>query len=370
MMGDTTGIEAVTDAPNGISESDTVLELDGVTKSYGSETALEDLSLTVREGELLTLLGPSGCGKTTTLRLLAGLSTPTHGTIDLDGKRIAGEESFVPPEERDIGLVFQEYALFPHLSVAENIAFGLSGMGKSEKNERVDALLGLVELPDVGDRSPENLSGGQRQRVALARSLAPEPDILLLDEPFSNLDARLRVDMRESVRGILKATGTTALSVTHDQEEAFSIGDRVAVMHEGRLEQIGTPEHVFTQPSSRFVAGFLGEANFLSGVIRGGHVDTEIGTIKTESLENADEIDQETIDILVRPDDLRTTPTNEETADGTVIHRRYSGPSFVYRIDVGGETVHSLHNHSEEFETDTPVDVSLVADHPLAWFPR
>jgi len=200
-----------------------ILELDGVTRRFGEEMAVRDLSISVREGELLALLGPSGCGKTTTLRLLAGLDRPDAGTIRVDGEIVSGEGRFVPPENRDVGLVFQEFALFPHLSVAENVAFGIQDWPAEEREQRVAELLELVSLPGYADHSPDDLSGGQRQRVALARSLAPEPDILLLDEPFSNLDVALRKEMREEVRGILKEAGVTAVSVTHDQEEALSI---------------------------------------------------------------------------------------------------------------------------------------------------
>ncbi|MFB6165375.1 MAG: ABC transporter ATP-binding protein, partial [Haloarculaceae archaeon] len=206
---------------------DPILELDGVTKSFGREVAVENLSLSVAEGELLTLLGPSGCGKTTTLRMLAGLERPTDGRIAIAGEVVAGEGTFRQPEDRDVGLVFQDYALFPHLSVEENVAFGLRGIDDVDADERVTDLLELVGLAELRDRKPDQLSGGQQQRVALARSLAPEPEIILLDEPFSNLDVRLRVEMREEVRRILKEAGVTAVSVTHDQEEALSISDRV-----------------------------------------------------------------------------------------------------------------------------------------------
>jgi len=232
------------------SVDDPVLDLSGVTKRYASETAVEDVSLSVREGELLTLLGPSGCGKTTTLRLMAGLERPSGGTIEVDDRRVAGPDAFVKPEERGIGLVFQEFALFPHLTVAENVGFGLADRPDEERAERVAEMLDLVGLADYADRPPSDLSGGQRQRVALARSLAPEPDVLLLDEPFSNLDVRLRVEMREEVHRILREAGVTAVSVTHDQEEALSISDRVAVMNDGRVEQVGSPEEVFHTPAT------------------------------------------------------------------------------------------------------------------------
>jgi iron(III) transport system ATP-binding protein len=351
--------------------SATVLDLEGVSKTYGADEAVRDVSLSVRDGELLTLLGPSGCGKTTTLRMIAGLETPDAGTISLRGDQIAAPGTAAPPETIDVGIVFQEYALFPHLSVAENVAFGLTDADATETNQRVAQLLELVDLPGYGDRMPENLSGGQRQRVALARSLAPEPDVLLLDEPFSNLDVRLRVTMREEVRRILKETGVTAISVTHDQEEALSISDRVAIMHEGQIEQIDSPERVFEHPRSRFVANFLGQAGFVTGTVRADGVETPLGTIKFDQLSGDVGVHQGAmIDVLVRPDDLLAAPTSAPDADGRISYRQYHGPSFVYRVDLdAGDVVHCQHNHVQQFELDQAVTVDLVADHPLAWFP-
>ncbi|ELZ35777.1 ABC transporter ATP-binding protein [Halorubrum tebenquichense] len=352
--------------------ADPVLSLSGVTKSFGPETAVDDVSLDVQPGELLTFLGPSGCGKTTTLRTIAGLEEPTEGRISLDGDVVAGDRSFVPPERRDVGIVFQNFALFPHLSVRENIAFGLTDADAAESEARVDELLELVEMTDHGEKTPDQLSGGQKQRVALARSLAPEPEVLLLDEPFSNLDVRLRVEMREEVRRILKEAGVTAISVTHDQEEAMSISDRVAVMNDGTIEQVGSPETVFERPESKFVASFLGRASFLEGELRDEQVETGIGRFDAVTLEGYDTVyDGAPVDVLVRPDDLRATPASPELADGVIVSRQYVGPSFVYRVELeSGDTVHCLHNHVEEFGLNEPVTVELTADHPLAWYPR
>ena len=347
-----------------------VLELDGVTKSYRSESAVDEISLSVRDGELLTLLGPSGCGKTTTLRLIAGLERPTAGTVRVDGETVADGASSLEPENRDIGLVFQDFALFPHLTVEENIAFGLTDADEAERRERVADLLDLVSLAGYADRTPDRLSGGQKQRVALARSLAPEPEVLLLDEPFSNLDVRLRTETREEVRRILKEAGVTAVSVTHDQEEALSISDRVAVMHDGGIEQVGRPEAVFEHPESRFVAEFLGQAGFLSGRFEDGVVETGIGRLTESMLKGtSDEYDGAAVDVLVRPDDLRAVPT-EGRGDGTIVNRTYTGPSFVYDVELdAGEVVHCQHNHAMEFGHDQRVNVDLVADHTLAWYP-
>ncbi|WP_255193639.1 ABC transporter ATP-binding protein [Natronobeatus ordinarius] len=351
--------------------SATVLELEGVEKWYGEECVISDLSLSVRDGEILTLLGPSGCGKTTTLRLIAGLERPDGGEVRLRGDSVAGNGSFVPPEERGVGVVFQDFALFPHLTAHENVAFGLKDWPREEREARVAELLELVGLESQGEAYPEELSGGQQQRIALARSLAPEPEMLLLDEPFSSLDVDLRVEMREEVRQIIKETGVTAISVTHDQEEALSISDRVAVMNDGSLEQLGRPEQVFQQPKSRFVAGFLGHASFLSGRVRGDHVDTALGRVLRDDVNGlAEEYDGTTIDLLVRPDDVTASPTNGAEADGAVVYRRYLGPTVLYRVELDdGDVIECMHNHSDRIELDERVAVRVTADHELAWFP-
>ena len=349
----------------------TVLELDGVSKRYGSESVIEGLSLAVDEGEIVTLLGPSGCGKTTTLRLIAGLERPDAGRVRLRDATVSGPGVHVPPEDRGVGVVFQEFALFPHLTAAENIAFGLRERSSAERERRVAELLDLVGLSDQGDSRPGELSGGQQQRVALARSLAPEPEVLLLDEPFSNLDVRLRIEMREEVRRILKETGVTAISVTHDQEEALSISDRVAIMNDGWLEQVGKPEIVFENPESRFVASFLGRASFIRGQVYGDTVETVLGSLETSQINGpVSAYEGAEIDVLVRPDDLEAVPANEATANGKIIHRQYNGPTFVYRVELtNGSTVRCLHNHVETFEHGQPVTVSIAADHALAWYP-
>ncbi|MFC4359365.1 ABC transporter ATP-binding protein [Halobium salinum] len=371
-----------TDVLNETDVSDAVLELDGVSKRFGSETVIDDMSLSVREGEIVTLLGPSGCGKTTTLRLVSGLERPDGGDIRLRGESVAGSGSFVAPEQRGVGVVFQEFALFPHLTARENIAFGLKEWPADEREARVDEMLSLVGLEDQHDSHPSELSGGQQQRVALARSLAPEPEMLLLDEPFSNLDVDLRVKMREEVRRILKEAGVTAVSVTHDQEEALSISDRVAVVNDGRIEQIGTPEGVFQHPESRFVAGFLGHASFLSATVDGGTVRTGVGSLPRDQIHGlAPEYDDTDIDVLVRPDDVSATPVAvadgdrsgeaaETAANGRVVSRRYLGPTILYEVELdNGDRVQCMHNHDDQVDLDTPVTVSVESDHELSWFP-
>ena len=242
------------------------VELDGVEKHYGETTALDSISLSVREGEFFTLVGPSGCGKTTTLRLVGGFEAPTAGTIRLDNEDVSG----IPPEDRDVGIVFQSYALFPHMTVGENVAYGLSFTPPPDDvstQERVEELLELVDLEGMADRDPKELSGGQQQRVAMARALAPGRRVLLLDEPMSALDAELRERLRLEIRDIQKELDITTIYVTHDQEEALAISDRVAVMHAGRIEQVGTPREIYYQPQTRFVAEFVGDNNVFSGQV-------------------------------------------------------------------------------------------------------
>ena len=242
------------------------VELDGVTKRYGETAAVDDVTLRVREGEFFTLVGPSGCGKTTTLRLIAGFEEPTSGTVRFGGESMGG----VPPEDRDVGVVFQSYALFPHMTVGENVAYGLNFADPPEgvtRDERVADLLELVDLPDAADRDPESLSGGQQQRIAMARALAPGPDVLLLDEPMSALDARLRERLRAQVKRIQSELGITTIYVTHDQEEALAVSDRVAVMNGGTPEQVAPPRTVYREPATRFVGEFVGDNNVFAGSV-------------------------------------------------------------------------------------------------------
>jgi thiamine transport system ATP-binding protein len=242
----------------------TSVELDGLVREFGPNRAVDDVSVTVADGEFFTLVGPSGCGKTTTLRLIAGFENPDGGDVRFGGESTTG----VPPEDRDVGIVFQSYALFPHMTVGENVAYGLRFRDPPDgvsTAERVAELMELVDLPGMEDREPSALSGGQQQRVALARALAPGPSVLLLDEPMSALDARLRERLRGKVKEIQRELDITTVYVTHDQEEALSVSDRVAVMHDGRVEQVGTPEAVYREPASRFVAEFVGDNNVVDG---------------------------------------------------------------------------------------------------------
>ena len=253
------------------------LQASDIAKRFNGATALAGVALTVERGESLALLGPSGCGKTTLLRILAGLEVPDRGSVTVDGATLTDPATFVPPEKRRIGMVFQDWALFPHLTVARNVAFGLD---KAEISRgRVSETLDLVGLSHLADRYPDELSGGQAQRVALARALAPRPRVLLFDEPFSNLDTSLRARVRADVAALMREVGMTSIFVTHDQEEAFVVGDRVAVMRDGRIVQVGPPAEVYQYPVSSWVATFLGEANVLDGVATNGHVSTSVGYV-------------------------------------------------------------------------------------------
>jgi len=302
-----------------------LLEIAHLSKSYQGVPVLHDVNLSVRSRQIMALLGPSGCGKTTTLRLIAGFEWPDRGTIAINGQVVASETARVPAEARRVGMVFQEYALFPHLSVSENITFGLKGSGQ-EKRARASEMLALVALPDVGERMPFELSGGQQQRIALARALAPRPDILLLDEPFSNLDAALRGQVRTEVRSILKQAGTTCMFVTHDQEEALSLADEVAVMLAGRVAQVATPQRLYHEPVSPAVAAFVGEANFLPGEANGDVVDCVLGRLRLDKPARG------SVTVLIRPEWLRLNAVDAQ-AEATVVWREFYGHD--QRIGIG-----------------------------------
>jgi iron(III) transport system ATP-binding protein len=305
-------------------------------KSFGDVHAVDGFTLQVEAGDTVALLGPSGCGKTTTLRLIAGFERPDSGSISVGGRMVAGPDAFVPPEKRRIGVVFQDYALFPHYDVAGNVAYGL---GRGADPERVREVLDLVGLSAVAERSVNELSGGQQQRVALARALAPAPEVVLLDEPFSNLDASLRARVRDEVREILEAQGVTSIFVTHDQEEALSVADTVAVVNDGHVEQVGTPEQVYSRPATRWVAGFLGEIEILPGVARDGVVNCDLGTISGHSELEGD------VDVLIRPESLAIdtiAPPTHSAQSAVVVSRRFYGHDQMLELRLdSGRLVHA-----------------------------
>jgi ABC-type Fe3+/spermidine/putrescine transport system ATPase subunit len=320
-----------------------MLILEGLTRRFGEVVAVDDLSLEVAAGEFLTLLGPSGCGKTTTLRMIAGFESPTSGRILLDGRDVTA----LPAQRRGVGMVFQSYALFPHLDVAENVAFGLRAQGAPPRElpGRVERALERVELAGYGKRRVQDLSGGQQQRVALARAMAPEPRLLLLDEPLSNLDAALRERTRAELRALLKELGITAVFVTHDQEEAFALSDRVAVMERGRLQQHGVPEALYGEPANAFVAGFIGRANFLPAVVesaQGGRLVCRLAGGARWEARGAGATAQPgaPVRLMVRPEGVRILPGagggDGAGVGGRVLDRRFAGAVSFYRVDVDG----------------------------------
>ena len=322
-----------------------------LVKRFGDVVAVDDVTLELRSGEFLGVLGPSGCGKTTLLRLVAGFERPDAGGIEIDGRVVAGPRRHVPPEGRRIGMVFQESALFPHLDVAGNIGFGLPRRGRET---RVAELVALVGLAGLQQRMPHELSGGQQQRVALARALAPDPALILFDEPFSSLDATLRAQLRGEVRDILRAAGATTLFVTHDQSEALEISDRVAVMRAGRIEQISTPDELYLRPVNRFVAGFVGEANLLPGEVRDGEVQTLVGRFRAGTDALADGARAE---VLLRPEQLHMLPVEKLSSPP----RPEAVLTIVRRVFHGSEVHHVLRSASGlEIEAATASSATLA----------
>lgn len=293
----------------------------GLAKSFNGTTALREATFDAERGSMVALLGPSGGGKTTTLRLVAGFETPDAGSITIDGQTVAGPGRFVPPERRRVGMVFQDYALFPHLTVRKNVAFGVpQGSGH---DRAVQQALELVGMTAEAERMPDQLSGGQQQRVALARALAPKPSVVLLDEPFSNLDANLRKRVRSQIRQILRDAETTAVFVTHDQDEAFSIADTLCVMLDNRLEQTGTPADVYLYPASLGVARFMGVANILPGECSGGYVRCELGVLPVGSADPPRGL----VIVCVRPETVRLHTESESSVEGIVTSVEFHGTS-------------------------------------------
>ena len=336
------------------------VSLSKIVKRFGDYTAVHPMSLDITEGSFVTLLGPSGCGKTTTLRMIAGLLDPTEGEIAINGKRV----NDVPIHKRNLGLVFQNYALFPHKTVAENVAFGLNyrNVGKEDATRKVAAALDLVQLPDLGARYPKELSGGQQQRIALARAIVIEPDVLLLDEPLSALDANLREDMRVELKRIQQSIGVTTVFVTHDQTEALAMSDQIIVMSEGRVEQVGAPEDVYNTPATEFVAKFLGASNLLTAQctdVAGGGIALDLPGFPRIAIpkERAPRVSGPgPVRLVIRAEKLHLKPAGaaadgDLTVDAIVENVDYQGQSARYFLRVGDHQMQAI---------------NMIEDHPFA----
>ncbi|NND75008.1 MAG: ABC transporter ATP-binding protein [Ilumatobacter sp.] len=368
-----------------------VVVLDGVTVTYHDDDdedvvhAVQEATLQIRAGAITSLLGPSGCGKTSLLRAIAGLERPRAGTISIGGAVVSsvpprGAGVWVHPERRSVGMVFQDGALFPHLTVAQNVSFGLRSSGRklsrAQRAERVADMLALVDLTGFADRLPGTLSGGQQQRVALARSLAPQPSVLLLDEPFSALDAALRIQVRAEVARIVRDVGVTTIFVTHDQDEAFVLGDEVVVLRDGHVEQVGTPDAIYRHPNTPWIAGFVGEANFLRGTVdiaSPHHADTPLGAVPIthpERVRAAADVDiAVAVDVLVRPEQIVIDRgTDDSHASGHVSAVEYYGHDVRYEVELDDGSVVAARTQVPDLLHDGQ-RVRLVFDgHPVeAW---
>lgn len=338
-----------------------ILELRQVSCSYETgRPAVQDISFAAREGEILCLLGPSGCGKTTILRAIAGFEPVRSGQIFLSGQLVSSPAVMTPTENRHVGMVFQEYALFPHLRVQDNIAFGLRHLAQSERVVRVQEMLRLTGLEGFERRYPHELSGGQQQRVALARALVQDPVVLLLDEPFSNLDPDMAGRMRQELHDLLRRTKTTTVLVTHDHDEAFAMADRIAVLNHGRLEQFDTPEMMYHLPATPFVADFVGQADFIPGTVSQGMVQTELGEFP-DTLECQDGT---TVVVMIRPDDIHLVPT--EGARSRVLSRQFRGSENLYTVSLpSGQIVHSSQGSTSLYQAGTTVELRVLATHTV-----
>ena len=349
-----------------------LLELKNIRHAYGPQRVINDLSLTLKKGAIGCLLGPSGCGKTTVLRCIAGFEPISAGEIILGGTLISSLRFSVPPERRHIGMVFQDYALFPHLSVSDNVGFGLHRLQKAERAARIAEMLQTVGLTDAAEKYPHQLSGGQQQRVALARALAPRPNLLLLDEPFSNLDVTLRARLSLEVRDILKSQNATAILVTHDQDEAFAIADEIGVMHLGEIQQWDTAYNLYHRPANRFVANFIGQGVFLPGkLLDSHHVETELGTLAGDiphQCTSGCELCREgnPVDVLMRPDDI--VHDDASPLQAAVMHKAFRGADILYTLRLPGGSialslVPSHHNHA----VGEKIGIRLDTEHVVAF---
>ncbi|MFQ5896791.1 MAG: ABC transporter ATP-binding protein [Candidatus Methylomirabilia bacterium] len=324
--------------------------------------AVDALTLTVETGEIVALLGPSASGKTTILRLIAGFETPEGGVIEIGGATVTDGSRVVPPELRGVGMVFQDYALFPHLTLAQNIGFGLRGLDRAARERRTREVLARVGLEEVAGRYPHELSGGQQQRVALGRALAPAPKLILFDEPFSNLDPDLRAQVRREVVEILRTTGSTSIFVTHDQEEALLMADRVGVLNAGRLEQLDRPEEIYHWPATRFVGEFVGSADFIPGRVVAEGVETEFGMFQNQGRLPVGA----GVQVMIRPDDIDLTPAVDGA--GVIVSRQFRGSEVVYAVRLpSGQLVHSSQGSTSPYGVGTRVRVQANPIHVVTF---
>ncbi|MCG5496822.1 ABC transporter ATP-binding protein [Ectothiorhodospira variabilis] len=344
-----------------------LLEIDHVSVGYDGTNVVHDVTLNLNTGVIGCLLGPSGCGKTTLLRSIAGFEPISDGQIRLEGQEVSRPGRTQPPERRQVGMVFQDFALFPHLTVAENIAFGIRGQTAGRRRQRVKELLGLISMDGYGEAYPHALSGGQQQRIAVARAMAPRPRVLLLDEPFSNMDVELREGLAREVRAILKQEEITAMLVTHDQNEAFAFADRIAVIHAGRVLQWDTAYNLYHKPRDRFVADFIGQGRMLPGQVLSEHeVKTELGTITGNVPQDCSP--GAPVDVLVRPDDIM--PDDDSEIFGEVMDKAFRGASFLYNLQLGsGTRVLCLTPSHYNFALGERIPLKLGFNH-LVIFPR
>jgi len=338
------------------------LSVNHISASYDAQnTVVNDVSFNLNEGELACLLGPSGCGKTTILRAISGFQTLSSGRIELDGRELSSPTHTLEPEQRNVGMVFQNHALFPHLDLASNIAFGLHKQSSSQRAKTVDTMLALVGMSDYRNAYPHEISGGQSQRIALARALAPQPKLLLLDEPFSNLDTSLRESLGYEVRQLLKKTGITAIMVTHDQHDAFALGDQIGVVADGELQQWGRSFDLYHTPKSRFVADFIGDGLFVKGqMLNETTVVTAFGEIRGQSISH--EYLGQNVELLLRPDDVHYDPKG--VIHGVIKRKAFKGAQTLYTVQTQSEdTLLSLVPSHDDYEIGDTISLSINADH-------
>jgi iron(III) transport system ATP-binding protein len=343
-----------------------LLKVEDISAGYSGQHVIESFSFHVNRGEIVSLLGPSGCGKTTALRAIAGFEPIDAGEILISQRLVSAPGMTVPPEERSIGMVFQDYALFPHLTITDNIAFGLRKKPPIDRKVQVEHLLDATGLASMGDRYPHELSGGQQQRVALARALAPRPTLLLMDEPFSNLDVELRERLSVEVRDLLKSEGISGILVTHDQHEAFAVSDKVGVIRDGRIMQWDTPYNLYHEPNSRFVADFIGQGRFIAGVVRTPEVfETELGMLHGNR--SCTQPVGSTVEVLIRPDDL--VPDEHGEIEAEVKDKAFKGAEILYTLELPtGTRLLSLFPSHHDHHLGDSVRVRMEAEH-LICFP-